>query len=144
MTQKKNLLLYGLFYSATVLLLSLMLSGCSKQETVEVDPYPEMSADLKSMQGRWLASDTNNVQECGAIIEGYTIRLRYQSQTNSPMLKHNASIDRLDEARKLIIINGGIAAWPYYYGPEDGIEHLEVEFFSKEGWNRMHMTRREA
>jgi hypothetical protein len=136
-------ILYGLIIFAAVACAILMLTGCWKSETEAVDPYPEISGDLRIMQGSWVALDTNGCINCGALIDGYTIRMRFQDSPDTPLVKQNASIARLDEQRKLILLNSGYAAWPYYIGKEDGHDHLELEFYNQTGkdWIRLHLRR---
>lgn len=138
----------SIFYSCFCIaaLACLMLTGCSPQTAENADPYPDMPNDLRMMQGSWVALDTNGCMKCGALVDGYTIRLRFQDQPEMPMLKQNSSIDRLDAERKLIILNSGYAAWPYSIGTEDGQDHFELEFYnqaSKE-WHRLHLKRAET
>ena len=59
------------------------------------------------------------------------------------MERHSSVIDRVDEQGQFLIINGDMGVWPYFYGMEDGEEHLEVEFFSQRhgAWKRMYMRR---
>ena len=142
MKVRKQNVLYGAFVISALACLILMLSGCSRPSAPNVvDPYPDMTPDLKRMQGTWVDVNTNDSIECTAIIQGYTLRLRYQGGEEALQLKQNASIERLDEQRKLIVLNGGTGAWPYELQPENGIDHLELEFFSSDGWHNLDLCR---
>lgn len=123
--------------------IGLFLSGCSEQAEVEIDPYPEMSSDLHSLQGSWVDINTNDLVECTAVFQGYTIRVRYQAAPEESIQKQNASIDRLDETRDLILINGGTGAWPYIYSKDHENEQLQLEFFLSDGWHKLNLSRSE-
>jgi len=138
---KKPRLFYGLFVILTITCLFLMVSGCSPNEPVAPDPFPEMPDTLRTLQGTWIPSTTNCCNEGSAIIDGYTVRIRYQENTNSALLKHNASIERVDAPRKLLVLNGGTAAWPYFHRKEGNKELLDIEFFSHSGWNKISLQR---
>lgn len=138
----KQQFLYGAFVVSALACLLLMLSGCTGESTIEViDPFTDMAPELQRMQGTWVDFNTNDTVECTAIIQGYTIRVRYQGNEEAIQLKQNASIERLDEQRSLIVLKGGTGAWPYELQPENGIEHLELEFFSAEGWHHLDLCR---
>ena len=134
----KSALAYGLLIAAALMFLFMMLSGCSGEQPMAQDPYPEMPTDLCQMQGAWVAADTNSCALCQATIQGYTIRIRYQIQVDSELVKQNVSIDRLDEQRSLLIINGGTGAWPYERAAE-GV--LKLEFFNEKGWHKLSLKR---
>lgn len=138
---KKARLIYSLFFFLALFFLFLMVSGCSESESSVADPYPEMTHKLRTLQGTWTAASTNSCSEGGAIIDGYTVRIRYQQNTNSPLFKHNASIDRVDAERQLLILNGGTGAWPFYHRTQEGKELLDIEFFSQSGWNKVNLQR---
>lgn len=117
--------------------------GCSEQpgDSTADDVLPRI---LNSMQGSWVSVTTNGCTDnCGATIEGYTIRLRYQATLDAPMVRHSSTIEKLDETRQLLILAGGSGAWPYFYGIKDGEEHLEVEFFidQDQEWRRIYLRR---
>jgi polyferredoxin len=139
-------ILYGLLVFAAFACAILMLTGCSKAEPPVADPYPDMTGDLRMMQGSWSALDTNGCIDCGAVIDGYAIRMRFKNSPEAPMVRQNASIARLDEQRKLILLNNGYAAWPYFIGKEAGQDHLELEFYNETGsdWVRVHLQRDDA
>ena len=136
-------ILYGTFVVSALAFLLLMLTGCAEASVHEMnhDPYPDMPPELRRMQGSWVNANTNGSIESAAIIQGYTIRVRYQKDSESPKQKQNASIDRLDEERHLIVLNGGIGAWPYSLKPDAGKELLEIEFYGSGGWHRMNLCR---
>ena len=132
------------------LLLALILcaacaAGCSKSNEQEQARTPEMSPGLSRMQGNWIAASTNEgcTATCGVLIDGHAVRIRYQESADAPVIRESAVIDRIDEQKKLLIINGGIGAWPYVHGTEDGREHLEIEFHVRSlgEWRRMHLKR---
>lgn len=137
----KQRILYGAFVVSALTCLLLMLTGCSNEPAPEVNPYANMAPHLKQMQGTWVDYNTNDTVECTAIFQGYTVRVRYQGDAEGPQQKQNASIERLDEQRNLIVLNGGTGAWPYELQPENGIEHLELEFYSSDGWHRIDLCR---
>lgn len=118
----------------------LAVVGCSESIIDEPEPDTALQGDLAMMQGVWESVSTN---ACGMTVDGITIRLRYEDTPGSPMLRQNARIQRVDEQRKLLIINGGVGAWPYFYGIQDGEEHLEVEFFIQQNqeWKQLHLRR---
>lgn len=121
----------------------LALMGCS--DSVVEEPVSEnLPEDLAVLQGVWESISTNGcTTKCGATIEGYTIRLRYQEAEGSPMVRHSSIIERIDEELQVFVLVGKGGAWPYFYGMEEGDEHLEVEFFNQQDkeWRRMHMKR---
>lgn len=121
--------------------LALLLSGCSKQPEEAVDPYPDMSTELRAMQGSWTDVNTNDSVDCSVIVQGYTIRVRYQAAPEEPVKKQNASIERLDEARNLILVNGGSGAWPYEYLKNNGTETLKLEYYTPTGWFYLNLNR---
>lgn len=59
------------------------------------------------------------------------------------MVRHGSATDKLDEQRQLLILAGGGGAWPYFYGIQDGEEHLDVEFFidQDQEWRRIYLRR---
>ena len=141
MKKQKCQILYIIFFAMTATCLGLILTGCSKQPDEESDPYPDLSTELRSLQGSWINADTNDSVECTAVFQGHTIRVRYQAAPEVSPQKQNASIARLDTARKLILINGGSGAWPYDYFKDNGTENLRLEFFATDGWHKMTLYR---
>lgn len=131
-----NTLSRGMLVAVSVV--TLTVSGCSKSEESAYDPYPDMPSDLRQLQGAWAAADTNMCTTCEAVFQGYTIRVRYQEAPDDPMIKQNVSINRLDEERHLLIINGGAGAWPYDRSTQD---ELELEFFNDAGWHKLSLRR---
>lgn len=129
---------YGIFCATLLAFLALMLSGCTDTEKTAADPYPDMPADLRQLQGSWVDVNTNDSAECTAVIQDYTLRIRYQNSPDQPLQKQNGSIERLDEERKLIIINGGAGACRYNFLDDD---HLMLEFFTSDGWHNTHLRR---
>jgi hypothetical protein len=127
-------------FSASLLLI---LSGCSKEPAAEVDPYPEMSVHLRNLQGNWTDSNTNSASESAAVIQGYTIRVRYQASPDDVLQKQNASIDRVDEQLQMIVLNGGTGAWPYELKRDGTNALLKLSFFSTDGWHKMELSRSE-
>lgn len=144
--KKHKVIPHRFFFAAVLAYLIPMLAGCSRQTAESADPYPEMPSDLRMMQGSWVALNTNGCMTCGTLIDGYTIRLKFQRRPEMPLLKQNASIDRLDVQRKLIIMNSGYAAWPYSIGRKDGRDHFELEFYNpaNKEWNRVLLKRTET
>jgi hypothetical protein len=133
-------------FSSTLRLicLALLVAGCSKNSGDEVVSSNAPTGVLGSMQGTWEAVSTNGcTMSYGAVVQGDTLRIRYQRSPDLPMERSNALINRVDEQAELLIINDGVGAWPYFYGIEDGQEHLEIEFYSKqqEAWRRLHLKR---
>lgn len=129
---------------AVGLIVVLTCMGCSDHAADEPEPDGTLPKTLGLMQGSWEPVSTNvSTDNCGVIIEGYSIRLRYQDSPDSPMIRQSAVIDHIDEQRKILMVNGGISAWPYFYGTKDGLEHLELEFFSQyhKEWRRVRMRR---
>ena len=141
MKEQKLYVSYGMFFSVAAACLSLMLTGCSEQPGADADPYPDMSTQLRTLQGSWEDINTNDSVECTAVFQGYTIRVRYQATPEASTQKQNASIERLDEARNLILINGGSGAWPYDYFKDNGTENLRLEFFTTDGWHKLILSR---
>lgn len=132
---------YGILFTVVATCLNLIFSGCSEQPETEADPYPEMSSGLRALQGTWVDINTNDAVECTAIFQGFTIRIRYQAGPEELTQKQNAAIDRLDEARNLVLINGGTGAWPYTYLQDNGTENLQLEFFTSDGWHKVNLNR---
>ena len=131
-------------WMAAGLIAVLSSAGCSDPIDDESKSTVTLPKALGLIQGRWESVSTNGTAEnCGITIEDYSIRLRYQDAPDSPMERHSSVIDRVDEQGQVLIINGDLGVWPYFYGMEDGEEHLEVEFFSQQHgtWKRMHMRR---
>lgn len=141
MNRQKITLIYRAFALAACVCVVLLLNSCSGESASTNEPYPDMPTELKSMQGTWVDVNTNDAIECTAIIQGYTIRVRYAPGEEQPLQKHNASIDRIDEQRDLLILNGGIGAWPYALESQDNGQHLELEFFGTDGWHKMTLSR---
>jgi hypothetical protein len=133
-------------FSSTLRLicLALLISGCSLNSSDEVVSDNKPQGILGSMQGSWEPITTNDYTvTSGVIVQDDTIRIRYQGSPELTMERHSAMIDRIDESGQLLIINGGVGAWPYFYGIQDGQEHLEIEFYSRaeEAWHRLHLKR---
>lgn len=141
MKKQKRYALHGIFFSLSAACLWLMLTGCSKQPKEDIDPHPDMPTELRVLQGSWVDTNTNDLAECTAIFQGYTIRVRFQPSPEESTQKQNASIDRLDETRNLILINGGAGAWPYDYYTENGTEKIRLEFFTADGWHERILCR---
>ncbi|MDF7824227.1 hypothetical protein P4B35_09415 [Pontiellaceae bacterium B12227] len=129
---------YGIFCITLLIFLSLIISGCGDTEQDIADPYPDMQADLRLLQGSWVDVNTNDSIECTTVFQDHTIRIRYQKSPEQPLQKQNGSIERLDEQRKLIIINGGAGACNYTF-LED--QNLMLEFFTSDGWHIVHLRR---
>jgi hypothetical protein len=123
----------------------LITVGCSDNNTIATTaPRDDLPPLLTLMQGSWSPVSTNGCTgNCGITIEGYSIRLRYQESPDSSMERQSSLIERIDDKNQNLIINGGVGIWPFFYGKEDGAEHLEIEFFSQQHgvWKRMHMQR---
>ncbi|MDF7807666.1 hypothetical protein P4E94_09480 [Pontiellaceae bacterium B12219] len=117
------------------------VNGCSKEPAAEVDPYPEMSKPLRNLQGNWTNASTNNTAESAAIIQGYTIRVRFQEAPDQILQKQNASIDRIDEKLQMIVLNGGTGAWPYELKQDGTNTFLTLRFFATDGWHKMELCR---
>ena len=128
---------HGIICSAWLALSALMLFGCTDTEPPE-DPLQNMQTDLRQLQGTWIDLNTNDHIEYTAVIQNHTLRIRYQSSPEHPLQKQNDSIQRLDEERKLIIINGGAGTCRYNFLADD---HLMLEFFTSDGWHNMHLRR---
>lgn len=141
--KKKRYDLCGTYIVTSAICFWLMLSGCSEQPGATTDPYPEMSTQLRSLQGSWIDLKPDDPVECTAIFQGYTVRVRYQAAQDETVQKQNASIDRLDEVRKLILINGGAGAWPYDFIQKNETEYLYLEFYMPDGWHKLHLQRDE-
>lgn len=141
MKKQKHCSLREIFFTISVACFWLMLTGCSKQPEADIDPFPDMSTELRTLQGSWVDINTNDSVECTVVFQGYTIRVRYQAAPEAVTQKQNASIDRLDEARNLILINGGSGAWPYDYLKDNGTENLQLEFFATDGWHQLNLYR---
>ena len=136
----KSVLVHALLITVATTFLIMMLNGCSGEQPAARDPYPEMPADLRQMQGQWVVDDTNVCALCQVKIQDYTIRIRYQEKQDGAILKQNVSIDRLDEQRHLLIINGGTGAWPY----NRSNDVLKLEFFNEKGWHKFSLKRSDA
>jgi hypothetical protein len=124
--------------------LIVMVSGCSDKAEQQESEGSELSEVLSRMQGSWEAASTNGCTEnCGAVVQGDTLRIRYQGSPESAMERHSVRIDRIDEQAKVLIINDGVGAWPYFYGIQDGQEYLEIEFYSRleQAWHRLRLKR---
>ena len=131
---------YGFVLALAGFIAAWALLGCSEQEAA-YDPYPDMPSDLRQLQGIWTAADTNACATCEAVFQGYTIRVRYQETDDDPIIKQNVSINRLDEQRHLLIINGGAGAWPYDRSTSG---ELELEFFNDSGWHKLSLRREQG
>lgn len=138
---KQTRIYYSLFFILVIMFFLMLVIGCSESESVATDPYPEMSRELRNLQGTWVPATTNCCDTSTAIFTGYTIRIRYKQNAESPLLKHNVSIERVDAARQLLVLNGGTKAWPFYHRSEDGTELLDIEFFSQTGWQSAFLKR---
>lgn len=139
--RRKHHILFSAFVISALACLLLMISGCSNDTTTTLDPYANMAPALQRLQGTWTDFNTNDTVECTATIQGYTIRVHFQGSEEANHFKQNVSIDRLDEQRSLIVLNGGTGAWPYKLIPENGEDHLELEFFSSDGWHNLDLCR---
>ncbi|MCF7816808.1 MAG: hypothetical protein K9M54_02900 [Kiritimatiellales bacterium] len=136
-----------IIFTAIVAIGFLAVQGCSDQAAKEVAADIALPKDLAMMQGTWTSVATNGCGgNCGATIEGYTIRVRYQETSDSPLVREGAIVDHLDEQKKLLIINNGYGAWRYALGTADGQERLDLEFFSQHhlDWRTLHMRRRSS
>lgn len=126
-----------------VSVMTVLLSGCG-DHAAPAEEVLDIPEQLAVMQGAWESVTTNGcTPSCGAVIEGNTVRLRYQEAPGSAMVRHSASIEQVDEEGQLLILTGGMGAWPYFHGLEEGEEHLEIEFFIQQHkeWRRMHLRR---
>ena len=120
----------------------LVSSGCSDRTANE--PDAGLPGVLGKMQGTWESVTTNGCTDlCGVVVNEYSIRLRYQDSPGSPLVRQSTVIDSINEQRQVLIVNEGIGAWPYFYGTKDGLEHLDLEFFSQyhKEWRRVRMRR---
>ena len=133
--------------AVTVIGMSLILcgAGCSVEGDTKIDLEPDLPRALSLLQGKWVSVTTNGCTEnCGVLIDQYTVRIHYQNTPESPMERQSSIISRVDEEKHFLVTKDGRGGWPYFYGKEDGEEHLELEFFSelKGAWQRMHLRRK--
>jgi hypothetical protein len=118
--------------------------GCSRDDLPDEDTGVELPAELGLMQGSWKASSANGcTEDCNVVIDGYTIRIRYQETPDSTVVRQSVVVDRLDEQKKLLLLNGGKGAWNYLYGITNGQEHLELNLFSRHHmkWKKLYLKR---
>jgi hypothetical protein len=129
---------------AVGVIIVLTCMGCSGYTEDALEPAADLPTGLGLMQGAWESISTNGVADhCGAMIEGYSIRLRYQDLPDSPLVRQSTVIDSINEQRQVLMVNQGIGAWPYFYDTKDGLEYLDLEFFSQyhKEWRRVRMRR---
>ncbi len=132
---------------AFVVAVSLFLfAGCSQEEIPdEADGGQRLPEELMALQGSWLAASTNGCTlTCSVIIDGQAVRIRYQEAPDAIVVRESALIEQIDPKKHLLILGGGTGAWEYAYDDENGIELLELEFYSRSidgGWRRMHLMR---
>jgi hypothetical protein len=128
-------------------LVAVCLAGCSDQSNVQEPAVPELPGMLGRLQGEWVPLGTNGcTSNCLVSIDGRSVRVRYQEAPGTTSVRESALIDRIDEQRRLLVINGETGAWKYKYGTEGGAEHLELEFFSSDldgNWRWMSLVRGE-
>jgi hypothetical protein len=120
------------------------VTGCSDQSTADQSPETDLPENLSLVQGSWACSCTNSgAGSCNVIIEGHTIRLRYQEEEDSSVVRESSTIERIDENLQVFILAGESGAWPYLYGTSDGREYLELEFFNRhqQEWKRLRLYR---
>jgi hypothetical protein len=129
---------------AVGVIIVLTCMGCSVYTEDAPEPDADLPTGLGLMQGAWEFISTNGFADhCRAIIDGYNIRLRYQDSPDSPLVRQSTVIDSINEQQQVLMVNEGIGAGPYFYGTKDGLEHLELEFFSQyhKEWRRVRMRR---
>ena len=130
-----------------VMILTITILGCSDSAESQQPDTQNIPEVLVQMQGSWVAVSTNGCTlKCGVNIDGNSIRVRYQESPDSSMVRVSVVVERVDEQKQLLIFNAGTGAWRYSLGTDDGLEHLELEFFSKslvDNWRRMHLKRAE-
>lgn len=134
--------------ASLVAILVIMFSGCSDGREPQESEAQNLPKVLAQMQGSWVAVSTNGCTiNCGVDFDGYSVRVRYQESPDSSMVRTSALVERVDEQKQLLIINGGVGAWEYSIGTEEGLEYLELEFYSRnsdENWRRMYLKRAES
>ncbi len=119
----------GLIAIGMVTLFAVM--GCSDQSTADQSPQADFPENLSLLQGSWVSVSSNGCfDSCNVIIDGYTIRLRYQEEADASVVRECAGIERIDEGLQVIVLSGEHGAWPYLYGTSNGREWLELEFFN--------------
>jgi hypothetical protein len=124
--------------------LVLCAMGCSEGMDKKMEVEPDLPRALSLLQGKWITVTTNGfTKNCGVLIDQYTVRIHYQNTPESPMERQSSIISRVDEEKHFLITKDGRGGWPYFYGREDGEEHLELEFFSelKGAWQRLYLRR---
>ena len=130
--------------TAVGIITALSPTGCSNESDTDTEVAPDLPLVLSKMQGSWVSNTTNGCTDrCGVLIDQFTVRILYQETPDGAMERQSAIIDRIDEEKHFLITHEGRGVWPYYYGVQDGEEHLEIEFFSERrgAWQRMHLRR---
>lgn len=131
-----------------VTIFAVAIWGCSDSGNSQQSEVQSLPEALGRIQGVWEAVSTNGcTPNCGVNIDGYSVRVRFQEFPDSVMVRESALVERVDEQKEILIINGGSGAWDYSISVEDGLEYLELEFFSHSldgNWRRMYLKRPDA
>lgn len=126
-------------------MVSLLAMGCSEKDGSDMKVESDLPANLALVQGTWSCGCTStNGLNCQITIDDYTIRLRYQESTESPVVRESSGIDHIDEDLQAFVLSGDSGAWPYEHGySDDGMEYMELEFFSQgqAAWKRLRLLR---
>ena len=116
-----------------IVYIGLALAGCDDDGVSTRDiPLAEiLPVALEALQGSWCSSETNVHATCDVIINEYPVRLKYQQNSEQPVLKQNVMIKEVDVRRNLLLINGGTAAWPYSLSRQsDGTVLISLKFYN--------------
>ncbi len=122
-----------------------MLVGCGSREPIPagIDELPEI---VRTLQGRWTAAESNAIQAIEVVIDGYTLRLRYQEEPDGPLFKKNVVIKSVDQQRRMLLIHDGTSAWPYALERQGGGAILTLEFYNsvESSWTQVRMKNTEG
>lgn len=89
----------------------------------------QLHEDLQQMQGAWRSQ--HDPVLCTAQIEGYTIRLAYETSDGEIQSKRNACIRKLDAENHRLQIHGDKEPWGYLLAQRNSEVCLKLQFYDE-------------
>jgi hypothetical protein len=121
----KNIMICALFGGM------LLTGGCLKKEPVSLQETSRMNlpSDLRKMQGRWISLQEGH--SVTAFVEGYTLRLTYESEGDELFWKKNVCIRETSLSQGKFEVYGEKEPWFYFIQKEGDSEELSLRFYDE-------------
>lgn len=129
-------------FSRSVLLGALVwATGCTQEKPTEESvssKVTELPMDLKQMQGQW--KSRNDTGTGTAQVEGYTVRLTYETPNSKTQFKRNVCIKKLDAVNRQLEIHGDKQPWQYLLERNNTHAYLELRFYDESQHKWVHSS----